>query len=268
MVHDISYLTHPEWLSGRDALMLRLGVARSVARAARVVVPTETIRGQVIETYGVDAARVHAIAHGPGAAAQKLSIEEARRVLTHLGADSAPPYLLVVGGATPRKNLVALVEAFGEVRDFAGDLVLAGAASGRQAAEVARAARRLAGRVVITHHLRDREVAALYQQARAVAVPSLHEGFGLTALEAMWHGIPVAASHDPALREVCGESATYFDPSDRDSMAAALATVLLDETERARLISGGPLRAGRFTWERSAAAHAEVYRLAADVGAQ
>ena len=262
-IHDTTYLRHPEWLSPRDVRVLRVGVARSIRRAAQVVVPTEAVRRDVIDAYGYDADRVHAILHGPGATAQKLSIEEARRVLTRAGADASPPYLLAVGGATPRKNLVALVEAFGRLRDFRGGLVLAGAATGAQAEAVAQAARRLAGRVVITPHLDDRIVAGLYQQARAVALPSLDEGFGLTALEAMWHGVPVAASDVPALREVCDGAARHFDPTDPEALTAALEAVLLDDDQRARMVAAGTVRAAVLTWARSAARHVEVYARAA-----
>ena len=262
-VHDCTYLRHPEWLHQRDAFVLRQGVGRSAPRAARVIVPTAHVRQQVIDAYGIDPGRVHAIPYGPGAAAQKLTIEEARRALSRAGADSSPPYLLAVGGATPRKNLVALVEAFGRVRGFNGDLVLAGGASGTQAEAVARAARKFAGRVVITPHLDDRVIAGLYQLARAVALPSLDEGFGLTALEAMWHGIPTAVSAVPALREVCDGAAVEFDPADVDGMTGALQTVLLDDDRRSALVASGTARAAQLTWARAAAAHAEVYALAA-----
>jgi alpha-1,3-rhamnosyl/mannosyltransferase len=126
-----------------------------------------------------------------------------------------PPYLLCVGTPEPRKNLPALLEAFDQVRragrrvrlalvgaDGWGD-VRVGSTEG----------------VVAFGRVDDAELRDLYAHAEALVLPSLWEGFGLPVGEALAAGTRVACSDLPALREVAGEDATYFDPSDPAAIA-------------------------------------------------
>jgi glycosyltransferase involved in cell wall biosynthesis len=94
--------------------------------------------------------------------------------------------------------------------------------------------------------------------------PSLYEGFGLTALEAMHHGVPVIAARSRGLLETCGQAALTFAPDDALALAAALARVSADHDLRGRLGRAGRARASAFSWQRSARAHLAAYSLALD----
>jgi glycosyltransferase involved in cell wall biosynthesis len=96
------------------------------------------------------------------------------------------------------------------------------------------------------------ELMRLYAGARAFIYPSTFEGFGMPVLEAMAAGIPVACSDIPPLREVAGDAALFFDPSDDDAVATALDRIASDETLRRELAQAAPLRARGFTWDRAA----------------
>ena len=98
------------------------------------------------------------------------------------------------------------------------------------------------------------ELVDLYRTAAAVVYPSLYEGFGMPCLEAMACGAPVAASNVASLPEVCGDAAVYLDPASVESIADAIRRVLDDPP------SGGVEQAAKFTWERCAQEHDEVYR--------
>ncbi len=92
--------------------------------------------------------------------------------------------------------------------------------------------------------------------------PSLHEGFGLTALEALSLGVPVIASAIPALREICGGAALYADPQDPRAFTTTMIQVATQPRLRERLAEHGRRQAARFSWEACARAHLQAYEVA------
>lgn len=106
------------------------------------------------------------------------------------------------------------------------------------------------------------ELADLHRHAAALVIPSLHEGFGLPALEAMAAGTPVLAARTAGLAEVCGDAARYCDPRDTGSIATALTELATVPPLREELRRRGVARAAELTWRRSAEQHLVAYRLA------
>lgn len=261
-VHDISFVAHPEWFSARDLRVLSITVPWSMRRAARIVTVSELCREEIIEHYRVSEERVVAVANAAGPAAESLPEADAKKELERLGLDLRRPYLLAVGNLQPRKNLPRLIEAFGRL--VAGgtdvDLVIAGPRH-YQGEQVLASGRAMGDRVRFTGYLGDRQLAACYRCAEAFVFPSLYEGFGIPALEAMAHGIPVASSRGGALPEVCGKAALYFDPIEVDSIEHALRRILTDTELRANLIKAGHARESEFGWARSAEQTLAVYRV-------
>ncbi len=121
---------------------------------------------------------------------------------------------------------------------------------------------RLTGRVHLVGHVEDEELPALYSAARALVFPSLYEGFGLPALEAMACGTPVIASNTTGLAEAVGEAGLTVDPTQRRGARRRAARVLNDDALRDRLVAAGLPARRIFTWARTAAATAAVYRAA------
>ncbi len=108
----------------------------------------------------------------------------------------------------------------------------------------------------------DAELADLRSRARAMAFPTLAEGFGLPILEAMAEGLPVIASDLPVLREVGGDAALWFDPLDLHSIAEALRTVAVRPEVLPGMAAAGIEQARQFSWERVAQETLEVFRTA------
>jgi glycosyltransferase involved in cell wall biosynthesis len=113
----------------------------------------------------------------------------------------------------------------------------------------------LADRVRFVGYVSDADLGGLWSVAACAAFPTLGEGFGIPVIEALAHGLPVAVSDIPVLREVGGELPHYFDPHDPVDAARAIAAALADTGAP----SLGPARAARFTWSSAAQGTHEVY---------
>jgi glycosyltransferase involved in cell wall biosynthesis len=174
------------------------------------------------------------------------------------------PFVLAVGTIEPRKDLVSLVRAFDTVaatpagRDLR--LVLAGK-RGWAATEVDDAISRSAhrDRIVRLGWVDDQTRADLLRAARVLAYPSVYEGFGLPPLEAMLARVPVVTTDAGALPETVGDAALIVPVGDADALADALTRAVEDDALRDRLVRDGLARAGRYSWDASAAGLVEVY---------
>jgi glycosyltransferase involved in cell wall biosynthesis len=178
-------------------------------------------------------------------------------------ASASPGHLLFIGTLEPRKNVPALLAAYRlliERGSWAPRLVLAGQVTPAAEAWVAEAqAPPLKGRVVVEGYVSNERRAELYRGAAALVLPSLDEGFGLPALEAMALGVPVVASNVGALPEVVGDAGILVAPSDVAGLAAALDSVVSAPHAAAKLREAGIARARGFSWPASARALIRAY---------
>ena len=256
-VHDASFARAPELFGSRDRFLFRF-VAGSVRRAAAVIAVSEFTRRDLIDLYGVPEHRVHAIPNGVDARFVPRPAAVATVVERH-GLEA--PFVLAVGALQARKNLPRLVQAFAAAAPLDHLLAVVGGDRGGRAEVVAAAAAAgLGDRLRLLGHVGEDALPDLYGAARALAFPSLYEGFGLPALEAMACGTPVVASRTTGLGEAVGDAALTVDPTSVDELADALGRVLHDDPLRMRLIAAGSARAAELSWSRTAARTAAVYR--------
>jgi glycosyltransferase involved in cell wall biosynthesis len=264
-VHDISYVTNPEWFSPRDLRVLSAAIPSAIKRAAVVHTVSEDSRSLIVEHYRVPPEKVRVVPSGAGPAGEPIDPEEARQAVAQIGIDPDRPYLLAVGNLQPRKNLVRLIEAYQRlIAEGHGDadLVLVGPKH-FQAHDVFAAASAVTDRIHFTGYLDARQLAACYRCCAAFVFPSLYEGFGAPAVEAMVHGAPIASARAGSLPEVCQDAALFFDPLDGEAITDALATILGDDALRERLVLAGRERAKEFEWKKNAARVLDLYRLVA-----
>jgi alpha-1,3-rhamnosyl/mannosyltransferase len=170
-----------------------------------------------------------------------------------------------MGTREPRKNLSGAIQGFAAAVRLGIDpetsLVLAGPTGwGDDPVQVLIDRLDLGGRVALPGFVAESSKAALLTGASAFLFPSLGEGFGLPALEAMACGVPVVASDRPSLPEVVGDAGLLVDPEDHDALGSQLARVLTEPGLSDELGRRGSSRAASFTWERTAAETAAVYR--------
>src|SRR5579884_2558418 len=266
-VHDVSFLTHPQFFTRSRRAQLRNTVRRTVRRAARVLTPSEFSRRSVVEAYGLDDRKVIAVHNGVSSQFRPISRAiAAQEVASRFAIRS--PYILTVGDLQPRKNHLTLFRAFMEMLrarpDLPHHLVVAGKETWYSSV-VHEAARRseFGSRIHFTGFVSDDELLRLYGGCDVFAFPSWYEGFGLPILEAMACGRAVACSDTSAMPEVADSAALLFDPASVPQMTRAILDLLLHPELRGRVERLGAKRAARFSWNAAAEQTLAVYRHAA-----
>jgi glycosyltransferase involved in cell wall biosynthesis len=266
-VHDTMPLSHPDLIfrDGRGRLAWRLKEGYAVRRASRVVTLSQASRKDILTHYRVRDDRLRVIPEAASPIFRPLDgRDDADAVLARHGVRPGRPYLLYVGGFSPHKNLPRLIEAFSRIFRSEVDLVLVGDLRdvfNTQVPELRSLVTRLGldARVVWTGYVDDADLRVLYARARALALPSLIEGFGLTAIEAMACGTPVAFAATASMPVVVGDAGLGFDPLATDQIAAALSRLLADDPLRADLAARALARSRLFTWDAAAAALLAVF---------
>ncbi|MHB8533221.1 MAG: glycosyltransferase family 4 protein [Solirubrobacteraceae bacterium] len=255
VIHDVSFVGHPEWFTPRDGLRRRWLTRRAALRARAVIAVSEFSRREIVERLGVPAARVHVVLNGvtSPAVGDAPCAREAR--------------VLYVGSILNRRHVPDLVRAFrtvavahpGAALDIVGD----NRTYPHEDPALVIAAEGLEGRVEWHRYLPDGALRALYSRAGAFAFLSEYEGFGLTPLEALAAGIPPVLLDTPVARETCGDAAFYVPSGDIGATSAALERALFDEAARAAVLSAAPRTLARFAWPRAAGETLAVIEAAA-----
>ena len=250
-VHDMFPFTHPETLTARGAKVLQAGLHRVLERADLIATPSQASADELV-THGADADRVRVVPWGATPVEfSDIDLEQIRR--RHGLPDR---FVMFAGTVEPRKNLDVLLAAIELAQDDV-HLVLVGPSGW---GEVSTRVRGLAAeRVRVLGSLERRDLLGAMTMASAVCMPSLAEGFGLPALEAMAQGTPVIHSATPALREVVGDAGPSVAVDDVAGWADEMSSFILDEARSAELGLVARERALPSTWERTAAIMRSVY---------
>lgn len=165
-------------------------------------------------------------------------------------------YILYVGGFSPRKNIVGLIEAFSKLlikykKDI--KLVIAGK-QGKSYAVYKKRAQDLGieDNVLFPGFIEIDHLPHLYNASKLLAYPSFYEGFGLPPVEAMACGIPVVTSKITSIPEVLGDSALFINPHDVDELCSSMYEILSDEDLSESLILKGLVRSSELSWNKTA----------------
>lgn len=270
-IHDLSFEHLPHTFHRRSRTQLRLTVRHSAKRAAHILTLSEHTRRDVIDTYGIDPARITAI---PLAAPRHFSPVEDNRELQRVrhtyGIDG--PYILSVGSIQPRKNLARLINAYASLRGKNIEaelpkLVLVGKNAWLYDETMrALAQTGLRESVILTGYVPESDLPALYSGALCFIYPSYFEGFGLPPLEAMKCGAPVIVGNQTSLPEVVGDAALTVDPFDVASIEAAIEKLVNDSDLRQELSFKGRSRAETFDWRETARRTLQIYEQVGEKG--
>lgn len=259
--HDMQQEFFPEFFTPLELARRRRSYLPSVLEARAIITVSEHVRECLVEKYGVDAGKIHAIHSGCG---DEFHLRDAS-ALAETAAEYAidHPFMLYPAASWPHKNHLRLLEA---VRilvaqgGFNGSLLLTGAQQHAHRDLIESIARLgLSSRVRWLGYIPKEDMPYLYNLARIMVFPSLFEGFGLPVIEAMASGCPVICSHCSSLLEVGGDAVIYFNPLEPADIAKKISEAWNDDV-RNNLRVKGLKQASHFNWNETAKRTIEVYR--------
>lgn len=270
-LHDIMWLINPSYCTDSLWRKLILGgfyqhvIPRSAHEAKRLMTVSHASKDEIERFFPHQRGKVHVTYNGLDPFFSPVPEDEA---WAQLGAYLPPKsrFVLVVGQGSPYKNhdgaLAGFLEAFGDDPDVYFVLIRRFSRGPAKRLEHLLTDPRLKGRVVRLQYVSGEELKAFFSVASVFLFPSLYEGFGLPALEAMACGAPVLGSNVGAVAEVCGDAALTVPPRDAAQMGAALKRLVYDEALRATMRAKGAAHAASFTWQRCALEAHRAYSLA------
>jgi len=254
-VHDLIFDRYPDympwsWSRPYYRWLMRWGTRR----ARRIITVSLATARELACYYKVPQNKIAAISEGAATEFRRVTDQNGLQAIRdRYGLER--PFVLSVGTRRPHKNLARLVTALARTGAYAThDLVFAGPTDSRFPDEARQAALalKLDGAVRFLEWVPEADLPGLYTLADLFVMPSLVEGFGLPALEAMACGTPVVASNISSLPEVVQNAGVLVDPLDIDALAAALQALLSDPTKRQRMAEAGLRRAEAFAWPQVA----------------
>lgn len=228
VIHDLVYLDFPEYGSNKSVRDLTRFVPRAIKRASFIVTVSQFSKQRIVDSYHVPAEQIVTTFIPPN---EVRVLDDTRKDAILQERGITKPYIFFIGTMEPRKNVVALLEAYTllpeELRQQYS-LVLAGKIDWKYQETKAKIEQSQADGYDVHYlgYVDDDTQAALYQGARLFAVASNYEGFGMQILETLSYGVPCVASDISVFHEVGGDAITYFNHKDPHDIAATIASSL------------------------------------------
>lgn len=248
-VHDTVHRLYPETMTLTNLLSERLFFRLSLVRSNVIITDSQSTASGIQRFYKIDPDKIDTIHPGIPFLPERSSGNEG------LDFPLPPRYFLFVGTLDPRKNFERLFEAFVKIRPekHGVHLVVAGSEGWKNRSFRERIdSHPLNGYVHLAGYVPRDCLRSLYEKALCLLFPSLYEGFGFPALEAMSCGTPVITSNTSSMPEVAGKAALLVDPYNVDALAEAIKKILKNGDLRNHLSLKGLERAKLFSWEHCA----------------
>ncbi|HWE04193.1 MAG TPA: glycosyltransferase family 1 protein [Tepidisphaeraceae bacterium] len=260
ILHDIQEQYFPQYFSYADLISRHEGYPEFCRAATTVVTVSEFCKRSFVEKFAVDPRKIEVVHIAPQAA---LTVPDPTDNGSWSQAPIARPFFFYPANTYPHKNHALLLDAMAILRqasDARPHMVFVGQKmpGGYPLADEIKS-RRLEETCRFFSDLSVGDMRYLYRNATAVAMPTMFEGFGMPAVEAMACGCALICSEIPALREVAGDSALYFSPGDVEGLVGCLRRILCDPALRSQLIERGYSVAARFTWQAAGLRMLDVF---------
>ena len=254
-LHDLIHLQVADESSAFRRFYYEWIVRPALAKAYKVLTVSNFSKQEIVEWSGISPEKIVVVGNGVSSGFMPTGARHSED----------RPYLFYIGNRRPHKNLARLLKAFRSAK-LGSEVILL--CSGFRDSVVDRwlseaglepSAVRFAGEIP------EERISEYYRGALAVVMPSLYEGFGLPALEAMACGTPVLTSNCASMPEVVGNCGVLVNPRDTDSIAEGIRRITENSALRKQLKAGGPVRASAFSWGRTADKVASILQEAGEV---
>ncbi len=250
VLHDVSFLAHPEWFRPKERLKLKILSRLSAAKAAVIFTVSSFSRQQIIEFLKVEESRIVLAPQGLDPAF-KPDEEAARAFRRKYGIEG--PIILYVGAIFARRNLPLLVKAFKIVKRSCRDcrLVIIGENRSYPPLDLSDL---FSGVEDLVHlsYVEERELIGAYTAAEVLVYPSEYEGFGMPPMEAMACSTPAILYPAEALVEVYEDSVVWLESKQPEELAEKILLLMENQTLRDRLLEKGRKIISKFSWKRTA----------------
>jgi glycosyltransferase involved in cell wall biosynthesis len=258
-VYDLSFIHFPERYTKFKRWYLQSQTRRSVQSADLTLAISQDGKRDIQKVFGIATDKVAVITPGVSASYRPLPPAEVDRFKQEK--ELTRRFILHVGTLQPRKNIPVLLRAFAELNDRNVDLVLVGG-KGWLFDEIFALVGQLnlRDRVRFTGFVPDSELPLWYNSAELFVFPSIYEGFGIPAADAMACGTPVIVANTSSLPEVVGTAGLHFEPQAVSALAERIAYVLYDSVQADTMREQGLAQARNFSWTQSGKKMAELYR--------
>lgn len=250
-IHDLGPIDHPEWYDLKVSGLYRTILPRLINKVAHIITDSEFSKQRILAKYKTDRSKISVVY--PGVEHTDDSTRQAWLEQSATRSTPAPdrPYILMYGSNNPRKNIKVVLDSMQELNQIVPDLLLIVVGRLTTLFKQDRPSS-TTNNVKIIGYVDDEILADLYRNAAAFVYPSKYEGFGLPPLEAMRYGTVSVVSDIPVMREVYGNSVTYVDHNDVESVTNGIVAVITESDQRAQLRLNHKSILEKYSWDRSA----------------
>jgi glycosyltransferase involved in cell wall biosynthesis len=263
-IHDLT----PKFFPGHkmNSFFRRLGFWLvfyfGIKKAKKIIVPSQATKGDIIKYFKTKSEKIEVIYEGTSF---KKNFQTPNvRDFRHSVPETSQKYILYIGVWRNHKNLVGLIKAFDILlkKYKVGYKLVLGGKENPYYPEIKKTLLdlNLQKKIICPGFIQEKDLQIFYQNAELVVIPSFYEGFGLVGLEEMSFGKPVVCSDIPALREVFGSAAVFFNPYNPSDMAEKIFKVLKDEKLKQDLIAKGFKQVKKYSWKKMVQRTLEIYK--------
>ena len=254
-VHDFSFDIYKDFHPKERVDYFEKYFHKNIKLSEKIICFSNYTKSEIVEKLNIPKDKVKVIYHGID--------HNIFRVIENPKVDFELPkkFILSVGSIEPRKNLIGLLKAYNLLPEDIKNsykLILVGF-SGWKNREIMDEINKNKN-IIYLGYLSDEDLAKVYNLASLFVYPSFYEGFGFPPLEAMACGTPILISNKSSLPEVGADAAIYCEPNDINDIKDKIIKILSDDKLKTTMIEKGLKQAQKFTWEKSAKEHLELFK--------